>query len=447
MFGIYWTAGVCTSILFSTFFQGYFLHKIKPFLLGILFFGVGIIIHSFNSFSSNGTSFSSNETIVFKISKKLNSTERNKKYEAIVRLENESFNAVIYIPRNHEELDFNHYYKAGAYIIKPESPEYDFQFNYAKYLRRKNIEYQCYLSKGISSAVRPDVSFTEKVSQKRLEVLQSINQSPLSFKTREFLKGIILADRTEIDSQTVSDFSRSGLMHFLAISGTHIVVIFGMIYFLLIRILPLKFRKYAIILSLIFIWLFAAFIGFGNSVLRSCIMLSIYFIYVLLQRKPDLLHSLALSGLIILVADTRQLFDVGFQLSFLAVLGIYWLNQPILNYFPRQDSRLKKIIFNTISISIAAQLATLPLVLYYFHQFSFISVVANFVIVPFSEIIIVFSFLMTGLIAFNINITFVNVIYDFIIEFLLKAIHWFADSDRLFLENIPLNLAEVLALL
>jgi competence protein ComEC len=71
----------------------------------------------------------------------------------------------------------------------------------------------------------------------------------------------------------------------------------------------------------------------------------------------------------------------------------------ILKYFPKQDNYFKKLMFNTITISLSAQLATLPLVLYYFHQFSFISIIANFIIVPFSEVIIVFSFLMTILIA------------------------------------------------
>jgi competence protein ComEC len=74
----------------------------------------------------------------------------------------------------------------------------------------------------------------------------------------------------------------------------------------MVRFAPLKFRKYAVILSLGFIWLFAGFIGFGNSVLRSCIMLSTYFILVLLQRKTDLLHSLSLSAFIILILDTQQ---------------------------------------------------------------------------------------------------------------------------------------------
>lgn len=238
----------------------------------------------------------------------------------------------------------------------------------------------------------------------------------MSAKSKAFLKGIILADRTEIDPETVKDFNRSGLVHFLAISGTHIVVIFGIFYFLFVQLLPLKFRKYAVIVSLVFIWLFAGFIGFGSSVLRSCIMLSVYFIYILLQRKPDLLHALALSAFIILLSDTHQIFDIGFQLSFIAVLGIFWLNQPILKYFPKQDNYFKRLLFNTISISLSAQLATLPLVLLYFHQFSFISIIANFFIVPFSEIIIVFSFVLTAIIAVGMNISVINTIYDAMIH-------------------------------
>jgi len=331
-------------------------------------------------------------------------------------------------------------------VTKPKSPEHDFQFDYSKYLSRKEIFYQCFLNEEFFSAKRNDLSFAEKIRQKRLETLQKIDHSEMNFRSREFLKGIILADRTEMDAETVKDFNRSGLVHFLAISGTHIVVIFGMFYFLMMRFSSVGLKKYAIVISLLFIWIFAVFIGFGNSVVRSCIMISVYFIYVLLQRKPDLLHSLALSTFIILIIDTQQIFDVGFQLSFLAVLGIYWLNQPILKLLPRQDNFVKKIIFNTISISISAQLATLPLVLYYFHQFSLISIVANFFIVPFSEVIIIFSFLMTALIGFNLNFNWIDVVYDFTIRALLEVIHWFADFDILFFENIPLNLAEVFAL-
>jgi competence protein ComEC len=435
---------ICLIIMAAIFFHSYFLHRIKTFLLGSLFFGAGIILHYHNTFSSDVSSFvKKKETVTFKISQKLNTSEKYKKYEGTGQVGNINFNSVFYVPTGSKELDFTHLYKADAYIIQPKAPQYDFQFEYKKYLKRKHIEYQVYLSKEIESTERNDLNLVEKLHQYRLMVLRNIDKTEMSEKTKEFLKGIILADRTEIDAVTVQDFNKSGMVHFLAISGTHIVVIFGMFYFLLIRFIPLKLRKYAVILSLAFIWIFAAFIGFGNSVLRSCIMLSVYFIFVLLQRKPDLLHSLALSAFFILIGDTQQFFDVGFQLSFLAVLGIYWLNQPLLKYFPKQDNYLKKLLFNTITISLSAQLATLPLVLYYFHQFSFISIIANIVIVPFSEIIIVFSFLMTALISCGINFELMNVIYDFAIQILLKLIHGFAEVDVLFFENIPMNGLEV----
>ena len=433
---------VCVLISISTLFKSFFLAKIQSVLLSVFFFGIGICLHFLNFPNEPQVSIRTNETVIFKISKKLNSNEKNKKYEAVVEVGEEIFNSILLIPKDSKELDFEHYYKAKAFVSEPQSSKHDFQFDYAKYLHRKNIFYQCYINDEITSAIRNDLSLSEKIRQKRLEVLQKINHSELSPKSQEFLKGIILADRTEIDSETLQDFNRSGLVHFLAISGTHVVVIFGLLYFILMKILPLKFRKYIIILSLVFIWFFALFIGFGSSVVRSCIMLTVYFIYVLLQRKPDLLHSLALSAFIILIIDTQQFFDVGFQLSFLAVLGIYWLNQPILKHLPKQDNYIKKVIFNTISISVSAQLATLPLVLYYFHQFSFISIIANFFIVPFSEVIIIFSFLMTGLMALEIDFGILNSIYNFIIEILLEVIHWFADFDSLFFENISMSLFE-----
>ncbi|KFF22790.1 hypothetical protein IW22_00615 [Chryseobacterium sp. JM1] len=443
---IYIISAGCLLILVLSLFHSYFLHKTRAFLLWLMFFGAGVILHFLSTFSSDHSSVPQNGMITFKISKKLNSTEKYKKYEALVSTGKENFNAVLYLPKIDKELDFKHYYKADAYLSKPRSPQYDFQFDYAGYLKRKKIEYQCYLSKGISSVKRNDLTFNERIQQHRFKILRKIDHTEMSPKTREFLKGIILADRTETDPETVQDFNRSGMVHLLAISGTHIVVIFGIFYFLLTRFSPVRFRKYAIISSISSIWVFAAFIEFGNSVMRSCIMLTIYFVYVLLQRKPDLLHSLSLSAMIILVADTQQIFDVGFQLSFLAVLGIYWLNQPLLKYFPKPDGYFKKLFFNMVTISLSAQLATLPLVLYYFHQFSLVSIPANILIVPFSELIIVFSFLMTILIGLQVNFSLINAIYDGSIQILLKLIHWFAETDLLFFSNIPMNIAEVLIL-
>ena len=391
--------------------------------------------------------FSQKENILFQLKKKLNSNDKNRRYEIVFWKDKDASNkhsdAVLLVPKAEKQLDFRYYYKAKAYINSVEHPKNDYQFDYAKYLSRKQIYFQAYLPEGFQTMERNDLSFTEKVSQKRLEVLQKIDKTNLSDKTREFLKGIILADRTEIDKQTVSDFSKTGLAHILAISGSHIAVIFGIFYFIFLKIFPAKYRKSAIILSLISIWLFAGFIGFGNSVVRSCIMLSVYFICVLLQRKPDFLHSMALAALIILALDTQQIFDVGFQLSFVAVFGIFWLNQPLLKYFPKPKNKLQNFMMNVITVSFAAQIVTLPLVLYYFHQFSLISILANLIIIPISEIIIVFSLLMTVFIGTELNFIFLNSVYDEIVLRVLDLIHWFSDIDLVFFKNIPMSLPEV----
>ena len=417
--------------------------RFKNALYGIFALSFGIFLHQKNNKTISVPEFQGKQEIIFKLSKKLNSNEKNRRYEIVFWNRNISNSAVISIPKSFQELDFKHYFKAKAYINKVQPPANDYQFDYQKYLARKNIFYQIYLPEHYSLAERNDESLSEKVSQQRLQTLQKIDSSGLSGKSREFLKGIILADRTEMDVGTVSDFSKTGLAHILAISGSHIAIIFGLIYFLSLKIFPAKYRKHAIITSLLFIWAFAVFIGFGNSVVRACLMLSVYFIYVLLQRKPDFLHSMALAAAVILLIDTNQIFDVGFQLSFVAVFGIFWLNQPLLRYFPKPKSKLQNFMMNVLTVSLAAQIATLPLVLYYFHQFSFISIIANLVIIPLSEIVIVFSLLMVILIAFNLNVAYLETAFSFIIEKLLTLIHWFSGFDRLYFENIPLHLLEL----
>ncbi|MFP3599896.1 ComEC family competence protein, partial [Chryseobacterium sp. SIMBA_029] len=85
-----------------------------------------------------------------------------------------NFNSILYLPKDSEELDFTHYYQAEAYITRPHHPEYDFQFDYACYLKRKNIEYQIYFSKKILSVERNDMNFTDYIKQHRLNVLKKI---------------------------------------------------------------------------------------------------------------------------------------------------------------------------------------------------------------------------------------------------------------------------------
>lgn len=429
-----------------SFFKVKILKELKNYSLGFLFFSVGVFSHYWHSKKSEIPNFQGKQTVVFQINKKLNSNKKYRKYEVLAKAEGNEINAILYVPKEEKQLDFKNYYQTKVYINKVESPKNDFQFDYAKYLARKGIYYQSFATDEILEAPKKTLTISEKIRQERLEILNTIDGSKLPKREREFLKGIILADRTEMDAEMVSDFSKSGLVHFLAISGTHLAIIFWLILYLLKPIFPAKFRKIPIVLSLLFIWSFTIFIDYGSSVVRSCLMITAYYSFVLLQRKPDLLHAMAIAGFAILIFDTHQVFDVGFQLSFVAVFGIFWLNEPILKNLPRPKNKIQDFLFNVISVSLAAQIATLPLVIFYFHQYSFLSIVANVIIVPFSEVIIVFSLLMTVLFAFKIEFSWLSFIYEKLVDFLLKSIHFFADQDWFFIKNIPLNWAELIIL-
>lgn len=437
------------GFLAGFFIRNFFFDKLKSVFLVFLFFSIGIFLHFLNSNSIQNIDFEKNKTtkIVFQLSKKLNSNERNKRYEVEILNFEKPFSAVISIPKEQKELDFLHFYSAEAYLNPTQKPQYDFQFDYQKYLARQNIHYQGFIPDEISFKKKESVSFADKIKQKRLDLLFRIDNSSLQPQNKAILKGIILADRTEIDQEIINHFSKTGLIHILAISGSHMAIIFLMILFVLNPIFSVKYRNIPIYISLAAIWGFAIFIDYGNSVVRSCIMITVYYIMIFLQRKPNLLHSLALAGMIILSIDTQQLFDVGFQLSFLAVFGIFWLYKPITNHYKPLKNRAIRFILNTFSLSLAAQLTTLPLILFYFHQFSIMSVFINVVSIMVSQGFIIFSFIVSILFGIEFTPDWLLEIYDWCASFFLNMVVFFSKTDFSFVENVSIEIPELIILL
>lgn len=436
------------GFLAGFFIRNFFFDRLKSAFLVFLFFGIGIFLHFLNSNSAQNFDFEKNKTtkIVFQLSKKLNSNERNKRYEVKILNFEEPFSAVISIPKEQKELDFLHFYSAEAYLNPTQKPQYDFQFDYQKYLARQNIHYQGFIPNEISFKKKESVNFADKIKQKRLDLLFRIDNSSLQPQNKAILKGIILADRTEIDQEIINHFSKTGLIHILAISGSHMAIIFLMILFVLNPIFSVKYRNIPIYISLAVIWGFAIFIDYGNSVVRSCIMITIYYIMIFLQRKPNLLHSLALAGMIILSIDTQQLFDVGFQLSFLAVFGIFWLYKPITNHYKPLKNRVIRFILNTFSLSLAAQLTTLPLILFYFHQFSIMSVFINVVSIMISQGFIIFSFIISILFGIEFTPDWLLEIYDWCASFFLNMVAFFSKTDFSFVKNVSIEFPELIIL-
>ena len=197
---------------------------------------------------------------------------------------------------------------------------------------------------------------------------------------------LLLGDKSELDSDTKSAFADTGSMHVLAVSGMHL----GVLYMILLFISSLISRRWNWIRIpgvILFLWMFAFFVGGAASVKRAALMFSLLLLGKLLTRKGATLNSIAGAAVILLITDPNSLFDVGFQLSFAAILGIVILQRPIERIWWIRN-RLGSQIWKLVTVSIAAQLFTLPFALYYFHVFPVYFWLSGIVVVPVAMIIL-----------------------------------------------------------
>ena len=204
----------------------------------------------------------------------------------------------------------------------------------------------------------------------------SIIRQFLTDKLRLILKGeslgvgvaLLLGDKQLLSQEVRSSFSNAGAMHVLAVSGLHV----GIVLFILMNILGRFSRfistKYAVVISILVIWIYAGITGFSPSVLRASFMFSVLAIAQLTGRNKSSMNVLFFSAFVLLMFNPLWIYDIGFQLSYLAMIGIFMLYEPIFKLFYFRNKWATKIWQGT-AVGFAAQLITSPLTLYYFHQF------------------------------------------------------------------------------
>ena len=193
-------------------------------------------------------------------------------------------------------------------------------------------------------------------------------------------------ERDYFDPETYQQFISAGIVHILAVSGLHVGIIYGIL-ILLTRPLSLTLPGQWIrcLIIILFFLFFAVITGLSPSVVRSIIMFTILLLGITFNRKSPTLNSVFLSAFLLLCYDPGWLWLVGFQLSYAAVLGIILFN-PLIQSLIRTNSRILRGIWNLISVSLAAQLTTLPLSLLYFKQFPTYFLLSNLIAIPFAGV-------------------------------------------------------------
>ena len=268
-------------------------------------------------------------------------------------------------------------------------------FDYKRYSLFQGITHQVYLREN-EFAVLPATNkalFQQFINSSRLKVLSILRKNIKGEKELGLAQALLIGYKDDLDKTLVQSYSNTGVVHVIAISGLHL----GLIYWLLTWLFkPLQKRKLnwlRPIFILTGLWLFSLLAGAQPSVLRSAFMFTCIVLGDSFARKSSIYNTLALSALLLLCINPFWLWDVGFQLSYAAVLSIVIFMQPIYHWFYIKNKTLD-FIWKLNAVTIAAQILTVPISIYHFNQFPLNFLLTNFVAVPLSSFILLEEILL-----------------------------------------------------
>lgn len=260
-------------------------------------------------------------------------------------------------------------------------------FDYAGYMDRKRTRYQVFVRDSGLFRVLDERETAPGYGPARLR------QRVIGGWDREdpdvaVLSALTLGYKSWLDQETKSAFSDAGAMHLLAVSGLHV----GMIWWILETLIRVpggrtSWRRYKLIVIVAVLWGYAAVTGFSDSVTRSVTMFSLLTLSRSIQRNSNIYNTLLLSAFLLLLLKPSRIMEPGFQLSYIAVAGIVTI-QPRLEKLYTGVHRFLHRILDLLSVSIAAQVSTLPLVLTYFHQFPVWFLLTNLAAIPLVSLIL-----------------------------------------------------------
>ena len=260
-----------------------------------------------------------------------------------------------------------------------------YQFDYKRYMEHQGVYWQGY---PITYEIKDSPSFSPFIKAKKLQghLAATLSHYPFSKETVGVLKALVLGVRSDITPELYQQYINAGAVHILAISGLHIGIITYLLTLFISLVVPTHRKGLKIALILVFLLTYAAITGLSASVLRAVVMFGGYSIAYLSESRRARYDSLLLSAFILLLCKPTFLFEVGFQLSYMAVLSIALFLPLGENY--RFENKFLNFFWDIIKVSIAAQIGVLPLSLYYFHQFAGLFLVTNVLILPILGIIL-----------------------------------------------------------
>lgn len=304
-----------------------------------------------------------------------------------------SGNVLLYFRKD----DFIRPYRYGDVLVirgKPDevpAPANPHEFDYKRFLAYRNIYHQQFLRESdVRFLHRDPPSVVTDVALTARERAQTVLKKYVSgTQEQAIVSALVLGVTDGLDNDLVSAYAASGAMHVLAVSGLHV----GIIYWILVTVLaPLRAtpagRWALVVISIMVLWSYAFVTGLSPSVLRAVTMFSFLTLAQPWGRRTNIYNTLSVSAFCLLLYDPFLIMSVGFQLSYLAVLGIVYLYPRIYGWW-QPAAWLPDKVWQTTCVSLAAQAATFPLGLLYFHQFPVYFLFSNLLVIPLSFLVLI----------------------------------------------------------
>ncbi len=267
-------------------------------------------------------------------------------------------------------------------------------FNYNLKLEREGFYYSQYIpcnSWNKIDYIRPN-SIKEKASDLKNSLLQIIKGFDISDSSKALISAMILGDKTMLSKDMRNAYSASGLSHILAVSGLHIGIIAFVLYLLFFPLKLIKLSFARPLITILILWAYIFVIGFPLSAVRAAVMATFVLIGEILNRKGTTINSLFAAALFILAYNPNYISDVSFQLSVIAVFSIFYIYPFIYSRLPHKHKVLA-YMSSIVAVTLAAQIGTLPLSIYYFNQLPLMGLISNLVVIPILPIVIVSAML------------------------------------------------------
>jgi len=331
----------------------------------------------------------------------------------------------------------------SAKYLEVEPPYNPAEFDFKSWLAGQNIYEQTFINqnhllKTQRNIGNPIIKFALDLREKQVAKYRKMIKNDEAFAVASTL---ILGYRADLSKETLAAYSKTGTIHALSVSGSHVAIIFLVLDFFLIFLnkkRALRIFKFVLICSLI--WTYALITGLSPSVVRSAIMITIFIASKTFAQNKNSYNILAFAAFCQLVYNPFLIWDVGFQLSYISVFGLIYLQPKIYKWVYIKNKWLDRI-WQLIALSLSAQLVTFPLSIYYFHQFPVYFLFGNlFISIP------LFIIMILGIAILIPFIDRLAPIFEWIIVTTNTVLKWIADLPYSTFSAVWINLPELLLL-